>query len=70
MVVLLVLKIMDIHWFTLDIKSVYSTRQEAYNHLYKCNSEIQPNRGFVSQLAQWEEDVHGKRLTDIMDPKF
>ncbi|CAG5132906.1 unnamed protein product [Candidula unifasciata] len=46
------------------------TLSEAYKHVKKCCSAMRPNRGFVEQLSQWEEDILGKKRTDIADPNF
>ncbi|XP_013405455.1 serine/threonine/tyrosine-interacting-like protein 1 [Lingula anatina] len=46
------------------------TLKEAYQHALRCSPTVRPNRGFVEQLAKWEEEVLGQKTTDISDPNF
>ncbi|XP_055861615.1 serine/threonine/tyrosine-interacting-like protein 1 isoform X1 [Biomphalaria glabrata] len=41
------------------------TLQEAYSHMKKCNEAIKPNQSFMEQLSQWEEEIHGSKITDL-----
>lgn len=44
--------------------------QESYEHGKKCCVNIRPNRGFIQQLSQWEQDLFAERKTDITEPNF
>jgi len=44
--------------------------KEAWAHLMECQRSTRPNRGFVKQLSQWEEQVLGEMKTDIEDPAY
>lgn len=44
--------------------------KEAYEHTKACCTNVRPNRGFVTQLSQWEADIFGQAATDISDPNF
>ncbi|XP_059162084.1 serine/threonine/tyrosine-interacting-like protein 1 isoform X2 [Physella acuta] len=46
------------------------TLKEAYEHVFKCNQSMRPNRGFIEQLSKWEEDILGSKQTDIDDPNL
>ncbi|GFO35937.1 serine/threonine/tyrosine-interacting-like protein 1 [Plakobranchus ocellatus] len=46
------------------------TLAEAYSHVLKCCPKMRPNRGFIEQLSQWEEQVLGAKTTDISDPNY
>ncbi|XP_041347456.1 serine/threonine/tyrosine-interacting-like protein 1 [Gigantopelta aegis] len=52
------------------IHSFKWTLEEAYKHVLDCSSYVRPNRGFIKQLAQWEEDVLGESKTNVDDPNF
>jgi len=47
-----------------------STLKDAWSHLVSCCPTIRPNRGFMQQLSQWEEELLGNKITDIADPKY
>lgn len=44
--------------------------KEAYNHVKKCKTNMQPTRGFIEQLSRWEEKVFGSIVTDISEPDY
>ncbi|EDO42672.1 predicted protein, partial [Nematostella vectensis] len=52
------------------IKSKRWTLGEAYSFIKERRSCVRPNRGFLKQLATWEEMILGKRFTDPDDLWF
>ncbi|XP_052075261.1 serine/threonine/tyrosine-interacting-like protein 1 [Mytilus californianus] len=46
------------------------TLEEAYTMVLSCSSTIRPYRGFIEQLSKWEQDVLGKKTTNIDDPNY
>ncbi|VDH99527.1 serine/threonine/tyrosine-interacting-like protein 1 [Mytilus edulis] len=44
--------------------------EDAYNMVLSCSSTIRPYRGFIEQLSKWEQDVLGKKTTNIDDPNY
>ncbi|KAL5017250.1 hypothetical protein ScPMuIL_006839 [Solemya velum] len=52
------------------MKSRKTTLKEAYDLVKKYCNTLRPNRGFISQLSKWEEDVLGQRTTNIADPYY
>ncbi|EDO47392.1 predicted protein [Nematostella vectensis] len=44
--------------------------KDAYSQLHKCRENMQPNRAFIEQLSQWEEQLFGKTITDISEPGY
>lgn len=36
----------------------------------RCSNTVRPYRGFIEQLSKWEEDLFGKKTTNIEDPKY
>ncbi|BFZ04563.1 hypothetical protein BsWGS_07602 [Bradybaena similaris] len=43
---------------------------EAYKDMKKCCRAVRPNRGFIEQLSRWEQDIFGRKKTNISDPNF
>lgn len=46
------------------------TLEEAYTMLLRCSGNVRPYRGFIEQLSKWEQDLHGKKTTNIEDPYY
>ncbi|XP_076452305.1 serine/threonine/tyrosine-interacting-like protein 1 [Babylonia areolata] len=42
----------------------------AYFHVQNCLSTLRPNRAFVQQLSEWEQQLFGAKTTEIADPNF
>ena len=47
-----------------------SFQQDAYSMVLRCSNTIRPYRGFIEQLSKWEEDLVGKKTTNIEDPNY
>jgi len=55
----------------LYIMKYYSwTLQQAWIHMKQCKENFRPNRNFVAQLSNYEEEILGKKVTDISDPNY
>ncbi|KAL2095278.1 hypothetical protein ACEWY4_009997 [Coilia grayii] len=44
--------------------------KEAWDHVLQCKNSMQPNRAFVQQLSDWEQQSLGQRVTDISEPNY
>ena len=54
--------------FVMQFKQL--TLKDAYDHVKSCCPEIRPNRNFIDQLSDWEEELYDVKTTDISDPNY
>ncbi|KAK7487964.1 hypothetical protein BaRGS_00020865 [Batillaria attramentaria] len=52
------------------IKAKKADLETVWTQVKKCMPNARPNRGFVQQLALWEEATLGARSTDIAEPFY
>jgi len=44
--------------------------KEAWRHVKMCKHNIRPNRHFVAQLSDYEQQLMSEKITDIADPLY
>lgn len=49
------------------VKHRKMTLLQAYKHLRSCRRVVSPNPGFLKQLVQFEQEVHGKASIDVTE---